>query len=232
LVRHLIGLLQPERGRVTVLGKDVAATPTHTLAREVGFCFQNPNHQLIAFKVREEIAFGLRAHEVDAAEIEGRVREALEFVGMSEYLEAEIFALGKGQKQRLALASVLALRPRILVIDEPTTGQDPFMAQEIFDVLRRLNQGGTTILAITHKIDLAAAYASRAVVLSHGQVAYDGPFPPLLSDIELMRRNSLEPPATTQLASLLRDHGIPPWLSSYEQLDRALAALAEASHGD
>ncbi|HEX9680724.1 MAG TPA: ABC transporter ATP-binding protein, partial [Anaerolineales bacterium] len=232
LVRHMIGLLQPERGRVTVLGKNVAETPTHTLAREVGFCFQNPNHQLVAFKVREEIAFGLRAHEVDAAEIEGRVREALEFVGMSEYLEAEIFALGKGQKQRLALASVLALRPRILVIDEPTTGQDPFMAQEIFDVLRRLNQAGTTILAITHKIDLAAAYASRAVVLSQGQVAYDGAFPPLLSDMELMRRHSLEPPATTQLAGLLRDHGVPPWLSSYEELAQALAALGEASRGD
>jgi energy-coupling factor transporter ATP-binding protein EcfA2 len=232
LVRHMIGLLQPERGRVTVLGKNVAETPTHTLAREVGFCFQNPNHQLVAFKVREEIAFGLRAHEVDAAEIEGRVREALEFVGMSEYLEAEIFALGKGQKQRLALASVLALRPRILVIDEPTTGQDPFMAQEIFDVLRRLNRAGTTILAITHKIDLAAAYATRAVVLSQGQVAYDGPFPPLLSDLDLMRRHSLEPPATTQLAGLLRDHGVPPWLSSYEELAQALDALGEASHGD
>lgn len=232
LVRHLIGLLQPERGRVTVLGTDVAHTPTHTLARQVGFCFQNPNHQLVAFKVREEIAFGLRAHEVDGAEIEGRVRQALEFVGMSEYLEAEIFALGKGQKQRLALASVLALRPRILVIDEPTTGQDPFMAQEIFDVLRRLNQAGTTIVAITHKIDLAAAYASRAVVLSQGRVAYDGPFAPLLSDLDLMRRHSLEPPATTQLAALLRDHGVAPWLSSYEQLAEALDVVREASRGD
>jgi energy-coupling factor transporter ATP-binding protein EcfA2 len=87
-------------------------------------------------------------------------------------------------------------------------------------------------LAITHKIDLAAAYATRAVVLSQGQVAYDGPFPPLLSDLDLMRRHSLEPPATTQLAGLLRDHGVPPWLSSYEELAQALDALGEASHGD
>lgn len=232
LVRHLIGLLQPERGRVTVLGKDVAQTPTHTLAREIGFCFQNPNHQLVSFKVRDEIVFGLRAHDVAPDEIEGRVRQALELVGLSEHLEAEIFALGKGQKQRLALASVLALRPRILVIDEPTTGQDPFMAVEIFEILRRLHEGGTTILVITHKLDLAAAYASRAVVLSQGRVAYDGPFATLLSDLDLMRRNSLEPPPTTRLAALLGPHGVPAWLTRYEELAQALAELREASHGD
>ncbi len=232
LARHLIGLLQPERGSVRVLDQDVGQTPTHALARQVGFCFQNPNHQLISFKVRDEIAFGLQAHEVDPAEIEPRVREALEFVGMPEHLEAEIFSLGKGQKQRLALASVLALRPRLLIIDEPTTGQDPYMAEEIFEILKRLNQTGTTVLVITHKIDLAATYADRAVVLAEGRIAYDGPFAPLLSDADFMRAHSLEPPHTTRLAKLLSPHGVQPWLSSYEELAQALADLTGLRHGD
>jgi energy-coupling factor transport system ATP-binding protein len=232
LIRHLVGLLQPDAGRVTVLGQDASRTPTHTLARQVGFCFQNPNHQLVAFKVREEIAFGLRAHDVDPSEIEPRTRQALEAVGMAGWEEAEIFDLGKGQRQRLALASVLALRPRILVIDEPTTGQDPYMAQEIFEILRGLNEQGATVLVVTHKVDLAAAYASRAVVLAEGRIAFDGSFPELLSDPERMRALSLEPPQTTRLAALLGEYGVPPWLTTFEQLSESIRALAGPADGD
>jgi len=232
LIKHLIGLLQPHRGRVSVLGQDVAHTPTHTLARQLGFCFQNPNHQLVAFKVRDEIAFGLRAHDVDPAEFEPRTREALESVGMSGSEEAQIFDLGKGQRQRLALASVLALRPRILVIDEPTTGQDPTMAQEIFDILKRLNGQGTTVIVVTHKVDLAAAYCSRAVVMAEGRIAFDGSFPELLTDPERMRRLSLEPPETTRLAALLAPYGVPPWISTFDQLSEALRILVEPTDGD
>ena len=232
LVRHLLGLLQPDQGRVTVLGQDVARTPTHTLARQVGFCFQNPNHQLVAFKVRDEIAFGLRAHDVDPAEIGPRTREALEAVGMSGSEQAEIFDLGKGQRQRLALASVLALRPRILVIDEPTTGQDPYMAQEIFDILKRLNEQGTTVIVVTHKVDLAAAYSLRAVVMAEGRIAFDGFFPELLSDPDRMRQLSLEPPETTRLAGMLAAYGVPAWYSTFEQLSEAISALVEPADGD
>ena len=229
LVRHMIGLLQAGSGRVTVLGKDVSVTPTHELARDVGFCFQNPNHQIVSFTVRDEMAFGLKAHEVDVSEHDQRIREALATVGLLDSLEAEVFDLGKGQKQRLALASVLTLRPRILIIDEPTTGQDPQMALEIFDILKRLNDAGTTILIITHKIDYAAAYADRAVVMSFGRVSFDGSFRDLLQDIELMRTNSLDLPDTTKLAVLLSKHGVPPWLATYTELEKAVDRLLEAS---
>jgi energy-coupling factor transporter ATP-binding protein EcfA2 len=222
LIRHLIGLISPPSGRVRVLGQDVASTPTHSLARQVGFCFQNPNHQLVAFKVRDEIAFGLRAHAVDPVETEERTRQALELVGLSDHIGSEIFDLGKGQRQRLALASVLALRPRLLIIDEPTTGQDPFMAREIFEILQQLNREGTTVLIVTHKVDLAAEYASRAVVLAAGRVAFDGSLPQLLCDPGRMRALSLEPPETTRLASLLSGYGVAPWLSTFEQLAGAL----------
>jgi len=229
LVRHMIGLLQAGSGRVTVLGKDVSVTPTHELARDVGFCFQNPNHQIVSFTVRDEMAFGLKAHGVDVSEHDQRIREALATVGLLDSLEAEVFDLGKGQKQRLALASVLTLRPRILIIDEPTTGQDPQMALEIFDIIKRLNDAGTTILIITHKIDYAAAYADRAVVMSFGRVSFDGSFRDLLGDIELMRANSLDLPDTTKLAVLLSKHGVPPWLATYAELEKAVDRLLEAS---
>ena len=227
LVRHIIGLAHPLRGRIEVLGMDVATTPTHTLARSIGFCFQNPNHQLVTFSVREELLFGLRAHGIAETEHEARIEEALAAVDLSGAAGAEVFDLGKGQRQRLALASVLTLRPAILVIDEPTTGQDPEMAADIFDVISRLHTRGTTIVAITHHLELAAMHAQRAIVMQSGRVAYDGDFRGLLADEELMRENSLDVPETTRLAERLGGFGIAPWLVGFEQLAAALdAALA------
>ena len=230
LVRHIIGLLQPDSGSVSVLGKDVAVTPTHELAQDVGFCFQNPNHQIVSFNVRAEMTFGLRAHNVDPAEYERRIQEALAFVNMLDTIDAEIFDLGKGQKQRLALASVLTLKPRILIIDEPTTGQDPHMTGEIFEIIKRLNDAGATVLMITHKVDYAAIYAQRAVVMQQGRIAYDGPVRPLISDANLLQENSLDLPATTKLASQLGPHGVAPWLVTVEELEAALEQIVERPH--
>jgi energy-coupling factor transport system ATP-binding protein len=225
LIRHVIGLLQPNSGKVMVLNRDVAVTPTHEIARKVGFCFQNPNHQIVSFNVRDEIIFGLKAHNVDPSEFESRIHDSLEFVDMLDFIKAEVFDLGKGQKQRLALASVLSLKPEILIVDEPTTGQDPRMAQEIFEILKRLNESGTTILIITHHIELAAAYARRAIVLHQGGIVFDGPVRTLLMDTELMKDSALEMPETTRLASLLSRHGISAWLVTIEELDRAIDEL-------
>jgi len=232
LARHIIGLLQPEKGRVILAGRDVSVTPTHELTQEIGFCFQNPNHQLVAFKVRDEMTFGLKAHNIDPAEYDGRVQRALELVNLLDVIDAEIFDLGKGQTQRLALASVLTLEPSILIIDEPTTGQDPQMTQEIFEIIKHLNDLGTTVLMITHRVDYAAAYASRAVVMNQGRVAYDGSVLELISNLEIMQANSLDLPDITKLALQLQKHGIPPWTIQYEQLEEYLTQLVEASHGD
>lgn len=231
LVRHVIGLSLPDRGSVTVLGHDVATTPTHTLARRVGFCFQNPNHQLVAFNVRDEIRFGLKAHDIDKAEYEERIVDALASVDLADAIDAEIFDLGKGQKQRLALASVLALQPEILVIDEPTTGQDPRMALEIFDIIERLNVEGMTVLMITHRLDHAARYADRAIVMQASRKVYDGGFVALLQDAEMLAANALEPPHTTLVAQRLSDLGVAPWLTTELELATALDAVMGARHG-
>lgn len=232
LVRHVIGLQQPSEGSVRVMGKDVATTPTHLLARDVGFCFQNPNHQIVSFTVKDEMTFGLKTHQVDPAEYDSRIREALELVDLSDKSDAEVFDLGKGQKQRLALASVLTLKPKILVIDEPTTGQDPEMIDEIFAIIKRLNEMGTTILLITHRVDYAAMFASRAVVLQYGRVSYDGPMQPLLLNHELMQSNSLDLPELTKLAVELGDYGIPPWVVAYEDMKSYLQQIIEGQHGN
>lgn len=232
LARHIIGLLQPAKGKVLVGGRDVAVTPTHELTQQIGFCFQNPNHQIVSFKVRDEMTFGLKAHNIDPAEFDARIQRALKLVDLLDVLEAEIFDLGKGQKQRLALASVLTLNPKILVIDEPTTGQDPQMTKEIFDIIKHLNDLGTTVLMITHRVDYAAAYAHRAIVMNRGEVAFDGPVLDLISQPDIMRLNALELPDITKLALQLGKHGVPPWTIRYEQLEAYIQELVENSHGD
>jgi len=232
LVRHVIGLHHPKTGQVRVLGKDVATTPTHILAQDVGFCFQNPNHQIVSFNVRDEMTFGLKAHNIDPAEYAARIKESLEIVDLTDYIDAEVFDLGKGQKQRLALASVLTLKPRILVIDEPTTGQDPEMIDDIFGIIKHLNDLGTTILLITHRIDYAALFAKRAVVLQHGKLSFDGSISDLLSNEPLMRANSLDLPEITKLAKLLVAYGMPENTVSYEDMHRYLSQMVEVKNGN
>jgi energy-coupling factor transport system ATP-binding protein len=230
LARHIIGLLQPAQGRVIVGGREVAITPTHELTQQIGFCFQNPNHQIVSFKVRDEMTFGLKAHNIDPAEFEGRI-SALELVDLLDVLDAEIFDLGRDRNSAW-LAFCADLNPKILVIDEPTTGQDPQMTKEIFDILKHLNDLGTTVLMITHRVDYAAAYAHRAIVMNRGEVAFDGPVLDLIADLEIMRANALELPDITKLALQLGKHGIPPWTIEYEQLEHDLRELVEDSHGD
>jgi energy-coupling factor transporter ATP-binding protein EcfA2 len=225
LVKHINGLLKPAEGSVIVLGQDTVQTTTAQLAKKVGFCFQNPNHQMITFVVKDELALGPKSLGLDKEEIEHRSLQALEFVGMAEQMGADVMALGKGQKQRLALASVLTMKPEILVIDEPTTGQDPQMTEEIFEIIRKLNEEGTTVLVITHKFDYAAAYTERAVILANGKIVYDGPMGPALADEELLRTNSLAQPQVTQLAAKLAAQNVPGDIVTIDQMYDVLSEL-------
>ena len=225
LVKHINGLLKPAEGSVIVLGQDTTQTTTAQLAKKVGFCFQNPNHQMITFVVKDELALGPKSLGLDKEEIERRSLEALDFVGMAEQMEADVMALGKGQKQRLALASVLTMKPEILIIDEPTTGQDPQMTEDIFEIIRRLNEVGTTVLAITHKFDYAAAYTERAVILADGNIVYDGPMGPALRDEELLRENSLAQPQVTKLAAKLMVQNVPGDIVTVDRMYDVLSKL-------
>ncbi|TEU19260.1 MAG: ABC transporter ATP-binding protein [Anaerolineales bacterium] len=225
LVKHINGLLKPAEGSVVVLGQDTTQTTTAQLAKRVGFCFQNPNHQMITFVVKDELALGPKSLGLDKKEIERRSLEALDFVGMAGQMKADVIALGKGQKQRLALASVLTMKPEILIIDEPTTGQDPQMTEDIFKIIRRLNEEGTAVLVITHKFDYAAAYTERAVILANGSIVYDGPMGAALMDEELLRENSLAQPQVTKLAAKLAAQNVPGDIVTMDQMYDVLSRL-------
>ena len=203
LFKHLNGLLKPTEGKVFVAGRDVVNFRTAQMATVVGFLFQNPDYQIFCASVYEEVAFGLKRMGIDRAEIEQRAREALSVVGLEDKVEAHPYSLSKGQRQRVALASVLAMEPRVLVIDEPTTGQDYRQTLQIMDLIRRLHQQGTTILMVTHNMSLVAEYAARTVVLGSGKVLAEGHTREVLAMEDLLAETGLRPSQVTRLGRAL-----------------------------
>lgn len=221
LARHLNGLLSPTSGTVRVAGQDTRVTPVREMAARVGYLFQNPDHQIFAPTVAEEVAFGPRNLGVDEAEVAQRVAAALAAVELTGYEEASPFVLTKGERQRVALASVLACQPRVIVFDEPTTGLDGIQARAMMELLARLNDEGHTIVVITHCTWAAVEYARRALVLDGGRLAADASVREVFADAELLARTGQVVPEVTELARAL---GGPPLLS-VEELQRCLCRL-------
>jgi energy-coupling factor transport system ATP-binding protein len=202
LAKHLNGLLTPSSGRVLLAGQEVATLPLEQLAQRVGYVFQDPDHQLFAATVEEEVAFGPRNLGLPPAEVESRVREALAAVDLHER-DADPFLLDKGTRQRLAVAAILAMRPEILVLDEPTTGLDFPEQQQMMALLRGLHSAGRTIVIITHTPWVIAEHAERLVLLAEGRVRYDGPPRPFFADDHLVALAAFRPPEVTRLGRLL-----------------------------
>jgi len=204
LVKHFNGLLKPSRGAVIVDGIDTRTTTTSFLSRKVGLVFQNPDHQLFARSVLKEIEFGPRNLGVPEEEIKERVRESLEAVKLPEsILNAQPTSLSTAQKQRVNIASVLAMRTSILVVDEPTTGQDPQMRREIMELMTELNKRGTTVVVITHDMHLVAEYCQRGMVMKNGEVLLEGSTGELFSKPEILAEAYLKPPQITMLSQKL-----------------------------
>jgi energy-coupling factor transporter ATP-binding protein EcfA2 len=220
LFKHLNGLLKPTDGKVAVAGRDVTKYRTAQMAAVVGFLFQNPDYQIFCASVREEVAFGLKRIGIDAAEIEEKTAQALTTVGLQDKRDAHPYSLSKGQRQRVALASVLAMEPRVLVIDEPTTGQDYRQTLQIMDLIRWLHQRGTTILMVTHNMSLVAEYAPRTVVMGGGKVLTDGPTREVLAMEDLLRETGLRPPQVTRLGKSI---GVKETLLTVKQAEQRLA---------
>ncbi len=201
LAKHLNGLLAPSAGHVTLAGRRVADLPLEELAQGVGYVFQDPDHQLFAATVADEVAFGPRNLGLAAAEVEERVSEALAAVDLHTR-DDDPFLLDKGVRQRLAVAAILALRPEVLVLDEPTTGLDFPEQQRMLGLLRRLHAAGRTIVVITHTPWLIAEHVDRVVLLVAGRVRYDGPVRPFFADPQLVEAAAFRPPDVTALGQL------------------------------
>jgi cobalt/nickel transport system ATP-binding protein len=191
LVLHLNGVLSPGAGEVRVGGLPVAKEHLKEIRRRVGLVFQDPDDQLFMPTVAEDVAFGPANLGLRGAELAARVRQALEAVGMADHGQRAPHHLSFGQRRRVAVATVLAMQPEILVLDEPSSNLDPASRRELAEILRRLD---VTILMVTHDLPYALELCPRALIMGDGVIAADGPTAELLADEGLMRANRLELP--------------------------------------
>jgi energy-coupling factor transport system ATP-binding protein len=203
LAKHFNGLLKPTSGRMLVQGKPTTEYSHRELARLVGYIFQNPDHQIFARTVAEEVGFGLKMQGEISKTIERRVSEALEIVGLQGYEQKIPFALTKGERQCVAVASVLATQPQVIILDEPTTGLDYRHQRNMMEMLKRLNKWGHTIIIITHSMWVAAEYANRTIVMKEGLILLDGPTRSVFADEYRMTEASLSPPSLVRLSNWL-----------------------------
>jgi energy-coupling factor transport system ATP-binding protein len=200
LAKQIVGLLHPAAGRVMLSGKDRSGMRPAESAREVAYVFQNPDHQIFAATVEEEIAFGPRNFGLGDDEIKRRCEEVLIAVGLQDVRQSDPFLLSKGERQRIAVASVLVLRPRMLILDEPTTGLDHREQLRMMALVRDLNRAGIAIVIITHTPWLVAEYARRVVLMRKGAKIFDGGVREFFMNDALLRSSSFRPPEITELS--------------------------------
>ena len=234
-IQHLNALLQPTSGRVLLDGEDINRDKKsrHDVKWQVGLVFQYPEYQLFEETVYADIAFGPKNMGLDKAEIDERVREAAGFVGVDEALfEKSPLELSGGQKRRIAIAGVIAMRPGVLILDEPTAGLDPAGCRQIMDnICRYKRESGATVLIVSHNMDDAARLCERLLVFDHGHLAMDGTPEEIFSRPQELIRIGLSVPQATSLAMALREKGLalegPVY--THEQL---LAAIRQAKEAD
>ena len=208
LAKHFNSILLPSGGKVYVFGLDTSDEELlMRVRRNVGMVFQNPDNQIVANVVEEDVAFGPENLGIASPEIRNRVDRALRQVGMYDYREHAPHLLSGGQKQRIAIAGVIAMEPKCIVLDEPTAMLDPRGRREVMETIKRLNQDkDITIVLITHHMD-EAAQAQRVIVLNKGQVAADGKPEEVFSQVELLHDIRLAAPETVELCWELKKEG-------------------------
>ncbi|MEM4416773.1 MAG: energy-coupling factor ABC transporter ATP-binding protein [Nitrososphaerota archaeon] len=226
LAKHLNGLLKPRRGVVRVKGYDTRETPTHKLASIVAYVFQNPSHQIFMSTVYDEVAYGPLQMGLTKTMVNKLVAYALEVVGLSVNPQTHPYDLDYGQMKLVTIASAVAMNPDVLVLDEPTTGQDHRGRRKVAEVVKRLNSEGKTIIIITHDMRFVTETAGRTVVIADGVVLADGPTSSIMADVELLSRAAIKPPQTVRLAQSLRSRGFNmSMLTVSEALEELKAAL-------
>ena len=206
--KHTNAILLPCGGKMTAAGFDTSdESRLFDIRKHIGMVFQNPDNQIVASVVEEDVAFALENMGVPPEEMRVRVDEALKAVGMYEYREHSPSQLSGGQKQRVAIAGIIAMKPDCIVLDEPTAMLDPAGRREVMKTIKRLNrENGVTIVLITHYMD-EAAQADRVVVMDSGRVILDNTPSEVFSHVEKLREVGLDVPQSTQLMYLLRENG-------------------------
>ncbi len=230
--KHLNAILVPNEGTVTICGIDTREEDRlYEIRQQVGMVFQNPDNQIVATIVEEDVAFGPENMGVEPSEIRRRVDEALADVGMTEYKSHAPHQLSGGQKQRIAIAGIIAMRPRCILLDEPTAMLDPKGRREVMSTLKRLNrEHGITAVLITHYME-EAAEADRVVVMNDGQVLLDDNPRAVFSHVKELKRVGLDVPQATELCYELRKAGydLPEGILYEDECAQAIAQLLEVA---
>ncbi len=213
LIQHLNGLVKATSGKILYEGQDIYAEgyDMRSLRGQVGLVFQYPEHQLFEVDVISDVCFGPKNQGLPPEECEARAREALELVGFPEkYYNQSPFELSGGQKRRVAIAGVLAMRPKVLVLDEPTAGLDPKGRDEILDQVERLHrETGMTVILVSHSMEDVARYVERIIVMNHGEKMLDGPPSEVFRHYKELEQVGLAAPQVTYVMHDLKDRGFP-----------------------
>lgn len=205
LVKHFIGLLKPTKGVVYVNGKDTAPLKVQQVAANVGYVYQNPNHQLFARTVRDELAFGPGNLGIPEDEIEARVDQAVKFFGLEDFLELHPYRISFPLRKLVGMASVYTMRPDVFILDEPTTGQDNITTQTVYRLIKRLRDEGSTVLCVAHDMILLAEVVDRMLVMRGGDLIMDGTPREVFSNHEIMSSTHLTPPQITTLSLKIQE---------------------------
>lgn len=233
LAKHLNGLIDGDEGQVRIRGNPVKELSASEIGRSIGFVFQNPNHQLFSDTVRKELEFGPKNFGIEGEELDESVKRAAETTEIEDLLEADPFNLSKGQRQRVALASILSTDPGVIVFDEPTTGLDAPQARQFMDLVARLNrEEGLTVVMITHNVDGVARYAPRTVVMENGRKVADLNTREMFADREKLTEWDLMEPQYVELSNDLAEGASMPDALPALSIDEIVEGLGGAGAVD
>lgn len=210
LFSHFNGLTEPTSGCVKIEGKPISFEKDELLKvrQKVGIVFQDPDDQLFAPTVKEDIAFGPMNLGLSYDEVEKRVEDALKMVGMENYEDKTPHHLSGGQQKRIAIAGIIAMKPELMILDEPTAGLDPDGVEKVLNIMNQLNEEGMTLIISSHDIDMISKYADKIFVLYNGEIIESGNKNKIFSDMELLKKAHLRTPITTEILYNLKESGL------------------------
>lgn len=210
LFSHFNGLTEPTSGCVKIEGKPISFEKDELLKvrQKVGIVFQDPNDQLFAPTVKEDIAFGPMNLGLSYDEVEKRVEDALKMVGMENYEDKTPHHLSGGQQKRIAIAGIIVMKPELMILDEPTAGLDPDGVEKVLNIMNQLNEEGMTLIISSHDIDMISKYADKIFVLYNGEIIESGNKNKIFSDMELLKKAHLRTPITTEILYNLKESGL------------------------
>lgn len=210
LFSHFNGLTEPTSGCVKIEDKPISFEKDELLKvrQKVGIVFQDPNDQLFAPTVKEDIAFGPMNLGLSYDEVEKRVEDALKMVGMENYEDKTPHHLSGGQQKRIAIAGIIAMKPELMILDEPTAGLDPDGVEKVLNIMNQLNEEGMTLIISSHDIDMISKYADKIFVLYNGEIIESGNKNKIFSDMEVLKKAHLRTPITTEILYNLKESGL------------------------